>query len=101
MNEENRFARRYHWLGEKVSDFVCEPHSAVCSETNAVTLNLVASESSNARDTIAGITRQENPEHNNGTASKFERTLDLPGRHEMLVTDIHPDRLYKIFCKDL
>ncbi|MBM3167420.1 MAG: DUF763 domain-containing protein, partial [Chloroflexi bacterium] len=30
MNEDNRYARRYHWLGEKVTDFVCEPHSAIC-----------------------------------------------------------------------
>jgi hypothetical protein len=98
MNEENRYARRYHWLGEKVSDFVCEPHSAVCSESNAVTLNLVASESSNARDTIAGITRQENPDKIMAQLQSL-KTLDLPGRHEMLVTDIHPDRLYKIFVK--
>jgi len=29
MNEEAGYARRYHWLGETVSDFVCEPHNAV------------------------------------------------------------------------
>ncbi len=98
MNEENLYARRYHWLGEKVSDFVCEPHSAVCSEASAATLNLVASESSNARDTIAGITRQENPDKIMAQLRNLQ-SLELPRRHEMLVTDIHPDRLYKIFIK--
>src|SRR5438477_9483462 len=29
MNETNGWARRYHWLGESVSDFVCEPHHAI------------------------------------------------------------------------
>jgi hypothetical protein len=29
MDEENGWARRYHWLGENVDDFVCEPHAAI------------------------------------------------------------------------
>ena len=29
MNETSRWARRYHWLGERVDDFVCEPHAAI------------------------------------------------------------------------
>jgi len=98
MNEENRYARRYHWLGEKVSDFVCEPHSAVCAEANAATLNLVAKESADARDTIADITRQENPDKIMEQLQVL-KNLALPRRHEMLVADIHPDRLYKIFTK--
>jgi len=29
MDTESRWARRYHWLGESVEDFVCEPHAAI------------------------------------------------------------------------
>ena len=29
MNEQSGWARRYHWLGETVEDFVCEPHAAI------------------------------------------------------------------------
>ena len=29
MNDSSRYARRYHWLGSSVRDFVNEPHSAV------------------------------------------------------------------------
>lgn len=29
MNEAEKSARRYHWLGESVTDFVCEPHAAI------------------------------------------------------------------------
>ncbi len=29
MSDQLKAARRYHWLGESVSDFVCEPHAAI------------------------------------------------------------------------
>jgi hypothetical protein len=29
MQDKGPWARRYHWLGESVRDFVCEPHAAV------------------------------------------------------------------------
>jgi len=44
MNQENRQARRYHWLSQGVSDFICEPHSAICCDTTSPTLNLVAND---------------------------------------------------------
>lgn len=44
MNEENRQARRYHWLGEGVKDFVCEPHNAICCDLTSPSLNLVSKE---------------------------------------------------------
>jgi hypothetical protein len=94
MNENNRYARRYHWLGEKVADFVCEPHSAICTEAAARTLNLVAAESTPARDTITQIAKQEKPEK---LLSELKRlkTLSLPARHQILLEDMHPDRLSK------
>lgn len=32
MRESDATARRYHWLGAEVDDFVCEPHKAICSD---------------------------------------------------------------------
>lgn len=32
MNPENRCARRYHWLSERVESFVDEPHNAIVGE---------------------------------------------------------------------
>jgi len=98
MNEENRYARRYHWLGEQVSDFVCEPHTAICAEAVAGTLNLVAKESGEARETISDIARQENPDKIMGQLKKLQN-LELPRRHAIIMQDIHPDRLYKIFVQ--
>jgi hypothetical protein len=53
LNEKNRYARRYHWLGEAVASFVNEPHSAILSEARGQALNLVASESDPARYSFA------------------------------------------------
>ena len=95
MNEETRFARRYHWLGEKVQDFVNEPHSAVLSQAKSVALDLVANESAPARKTIADIAREEKPDKVMADLRKL-KTLDLPARHEMTTSDLHPDSLQKI-----
>ena len=95
MNEANRYARRYHWLGEAVESFVNEPHSAVLSEARSQALNLVASESDPARNTITGIATEEKPEKTLAELKKL-KTLSLPARHQLLVNDLHPDSLSRI-----
>ena len=94
MNEVNRYARRYQWLGESVTDFVCEPHTAICSQGRGEVLNLVANESTPARATITSIATEQSTE---GILNDMKRikTLDLPRRHAISVQDIHPDRLSK------
>jgi len=95
MNETNRYARRYHWLGEAVTSFVNEPHSAVLSETRGQPLNLVASESDPARNTVTEIATFEKPEKNLAELKKL-KTLNLPPRHQIIVSDLHPDSLSRI-----
>jgi hypothetical protein len=95
MNESNRYARRYHWLGEGVADFVNEPHSAILSETRGQALNMVAAESAPARDTVAGVVKDEKPEKLILELKRI-KTLDLPARHHLTVQDLHPDSLSKI-----
>ena len=96
MNEANRYARRYHWLGEKVTDFVCEPEAAICSQARGEALNLVASESAGARDIITHIAAEEKPEKIVSQLNKL-KTMTLPQRSYIALEDIHPDRLSKIF----
>ncbi len=96
MNEINSYARRYHWLGEGVTDFVCEPHAAICSQGRGEVLNLVATESNPARETITQIATEDKPEKLISQLKKLQ-TLTLPPRHHLEVQDIHPDRLAKIF----
>ena len=96
MNGVNRYARRYHWLGEKVTDFVCEPEAAICSQARGEALNLVASESTKARDVIAQVATEEKPDKIVTQLNKL-KTLDLPRRPYITLEDIHPDRLARIF----
>lgn len=115
MNDQNRMARRYHWLGENVKDFVCEPHSAICCDQRSQTLNLVAHESKETRKMSAELI-------NDGYKSllkdlkkiesceflrsqKFikqrkllghEKILEMPRYHEVKAVDFSSKRMEKI-----
>ena len=98
MSDATGYARRYHWLGESVSDFVNEPHAAVCCDEKQLTLNLVAEESAPARSASAEIARQDPAE----TLALLRKLPDLrmPARHAVRPSeDIHPDRMKKILVK--
>jgi len=96
MQEANRSARRYHWLGSRVSDFVCEPHAAVCSQRPAqMVLNLVAEEAAGARCAAATIAR-ETPERVQREVGRIV-SLELPTRHHVDISkDIAPRNLGRV-----
>jgi len=105
MNESAGQARRYHWLGESVEDFVCEPHSAI-SDLSAVPaprpdrlllLNMVAREAAPNRRASTDLVRQ-NPDK---LLSEIERvtegpTLFAPSHHAVLPADVNLQRLRRI-----
>jgi len=97
MNKTTRMARRYHWLSEAVADFVCDPHAAICCDARGVTLNLVARGSEETRHVSAQIACQQPQQVL--TELTHLKTLSLPRRHAVLLADIHPDRLRRIFLK--
>ncbi len=97
MNEQSRYARRYHWLSPQVRDFVEEPHAAICSERRSEALNLVAQESDEARQ-VSSKLAHEKPEWLTGELKGLQE-LTLPPRHHLLLQDIHPKRLAGIFTK--
>ena len=80
MNEINRYARRYHWLGEVVSSFVNEPHSSILSETREQALNLVTSESDPALTSITDIATQQKPSDIFADLKRL-KSLNLPPYH--------------------
>ncbi|MCX7927085.1 MAG: DUF763 domain-containing protein [Candidatus Omnitrophica bacterium] len=49
MNIQNQTARRYHWYSEKITDLVCEPHSAIVSQRLSPTLDLTSRQSAQTR----------------------------------------------------
>ncbi len=96
MHEASGWARRYHWLGEHVADFVCEPHEAVRGPGRAEPLNMVAEEAAGSRQASAELV-QERPD---AVVSELKRmqegpTLFAPARHPLLPTDVNLERLEK------
>ena len=100
MNENNRVARRYHWLSKDLNSFICEPHKAICCDKKNSVLNLVAFESEEARKTVAGLSC-EKPKIILKDLKKIkqwqENNHTFPTRHCIKLDDIDLRRLEKIF----
>jgi hypothetical protein len=96
MREHDSTARRYHWLGSQVRDFVNEPHAAIASEgSEQLVLNMVASESAGARDASADFARAEPRRVDREIARVI--SMELPKRHWVdIQEDINPAHLRKV-----
>jgi len=88
MNEETRYARRYHWLSEKLVDFVEEPHAGIASERTGLALDMTARESRPARETSVLLSARE-PDENLKELSRM-RELNLPREHRVLLSSVNP-----------
>jgi hypothetical protein len=97
MNEQTAWARRYHWLSTHVSDFVCEPHAAICSNNRGKPLNLVARDSAETRDVSARLV-SDNISQTLTDLSKITQ-LTLPSHHPLYPFDLKPGSLDKILLK--
>jgi hypothetical protein len=97
MNEESRYARRYHWFSHGIKDFVCEPHWAVCCDQRREGLNLVARESEKARQSIAELSH-EKPEFLI-SEGKRANELYLPKEHPVPMEEIRLEKLEKTFIQ--
>jgi uncharacterized protein len=91
-NEDTKYARRYHWLTPPRFD--TDPHAAVAGAGSLGVLNLVASEAGGNRDVSAALARE-------GPAPVLQevrrmRDLSMPHRHDVLLRDLHPDRLERV-----
>jgi len=98
MNEEEHLARRYHWLSERLVDFVCEPHAAVCAaRLEGRVLNMVARESGASREASARLAR----EHPDRLRAEIGRAaaLVLPRRHDVRREDLDSPRLASVLLR--
>ena len=105
MSDATRYARRYHWLGESVDDFVCEPHHAIDDlsseprqEPNGqYLLNMVASEAAANRKSSADLINW-NPDKLMYELRRVTDgpTLFAPEHHEVLPGNVNVDRLEKV-----
>jgi hypothetical protein len=97
MSDETSMARRYHWLSDNVSEYVNEPHAAICCDADAPTLNLVAAESSDVRSASATLAAQK-PEVTLQALGHLP-LLDMPRRHDVRASDIDPRHLAKVLLR--
>jgi hypothetical protein len=97
MNEENRYARRYHWFSQGVKDFVCEPHWAVCCDQRKEGLNLVAHESERTRQAITDLSHEKTE----FLIAEGKRAIELylPREHPIPMEENRLERLEKIFIQ--
>lgn len=94
------YARRYHWLSDRVQSFVEEPHTGICSEKRGETLDLTSKTSEQARRISLDLVR-DGPQHlrkhlrPRGQALLTDFgfgvsgvELRLPSRHQVLRIDL-------------
>ena len=65
MNNEDRYARRYHWLSSDLERFVCEPHIGICCDRVGVegeVLDMTAGVSEETRKTSLDLVKDD-PDH--------------------------------------
>jgi len=96
MNEDNGYARRYHWLSTAVADPVCEPHLGICCDVRGQTLNLVAAESEDTRSVVASLARENPQAIIRDLRLLQEKFLRLPLRHRILLRDLNPANLERV-----
>jgi uncharacterized protein len=108
LNAESKTARRYHWLGETVDDFVCEPHGAISDlgtpqtggpnkERQLILLNMVAREATANREKSA-VLIGENPDWLRSQIERYTEgpTLFAPKHHRLLPADVNLRHLRRV-----
>lgn len=63
MNDETGYARRYHWLSEKVDSFVCEPHNAIVGDIRLEKILDMTAKQSRSAQKISVDLVNDNPNH--------------------------------------
>lgn len=117
MNPRLRYARRYHWLSERLPSFVADPHAAVACDRKGPVLNLVASEAERHRQALVALGREHpdrllrelRPFMSDVPMPLFERPrpvastsathLLMPKPHRISQREIKPAALKKVLIK--
>lgn len=93
LNPENKYARRYHWMGGGFTEFLEDPHTGIsCDVKNPKTLNMTGKESKEAQKISVDLIN-DNPYHlRQYFKRKDNQTLltdfKMPTHHPVLNTDL-------------
>ncbi len=93
LNDANGYARRYHWLSDRVQSFVEQPHAAIASRTRGFALDLTATSSADSREVSTQLASRDPHENLRDINHLFE--LNLPRHHRVLLSEIKPGYLRK------
>ncbi len=88
LNDADSTARRYHWLSEKLTSFIEEPHTGINGISKGTILNLTATEASDNRKGILDISHTDSAK----IMQDFARLI-LPAHHDVRATDVDLKRL--------
>lgn len=88
MNDNNGYARRYHWHSPTLRSFIDEPHSFIYGQNQGRILNLTDKKADITRNGILNII-VEKPE----IIMKEARKIALPAHHDVRAKDINLKRL--------
>lgn len=112
MNEESRYARRYHWLSENMAEYVEEPHEGICCDRKEnESLNMTAQQSQDSREISVDLLC-DNPEHlkkyfrdktplkseNQTRLDEYVTEFKMPRHHPVLDMDLS-DREFEVLKK--
>lgn len=98
-NNNEGFSRRYHWYSKDFKSFISQPHSGIISSSHFFTLNLVDAGIEKTQDLITELAQREPTKNIKEFNSLANKSFKLPSRHKILIEDINPKFLEKIFLK--
>ena len=87
LNPDINYARRYHWLSEDISDFICEPHNAIVGVKKSFNvLDMTSIDSLNTQKICVDLVK-DNPKH----LMRDWAILSNKKNQENLIKWIYPD----------
>lgn len=88
MNDNNGYARRYHWHSPTISSFIEEPHTFIYGKNRGEILNLTDKKAGKTKQAVLNIITEQ-PEKILNEARK----ILLPAHHDVRAKDINIKRL--------
>jgi hypothetical protein len=93
MNEQNGYARRYHWHSTAFESFVNDPHTSICGNSLGLILNLTDQLANPSRQGILNIAT----EHPTRMVQEIKK-LRMPARHDVKAKDVDLRRLGSVIA---
>lgn len=93
MNDNNGYARRYHWHSPAIKSFIEEPHSFIYGKNHGRILNLTDKLAAPTRNGILNIVK-EDP----GKILQEAKKILMPAHHEVRASNVNLKRLGSVLA---